>query len=193
MKSTKIKRCTYCGRFLSKDDFYLRKEGYRQSYCKKCQSNQGKLWHENNKEYAKQRCKQWYENNKDTKVKQYLEDNKKHISDRSYRYQKQYRKDNPNKVNYLNSKYRAAKLKANVPWANEKIITYIYKECVELNKLYPKVNEIPKFSVDHYYPLQSKFVCGLHHENNLHITTGKENWKKNNKFPEKDIYLNRTI
>jgi hypothetical protein len=43
------------------------------------------------------------------------------------------------------------------------------------------------FSVDHYYPLFGKVVCGLHTINNLMIITHKTNMEKKNKHPD-DFY-----
>ena len=181
-----IKRCNTCGRFLSDDDFNWsdKKKGYKQSCCKKCSRNQAKLSRESNKEHCREYHKQWCENNPEY-YKRWEEKNKRYRKEQK----KQYAKNNSDKYNVWNAKRRAGKLQATVSWANKKIINYIYKDCVDLNKLYGWT----KFHVDHYYPLQSEFVCGLHHENNLQIITAEDNHKKFNKCPKEDINLNKGV
>lgn len=185
----------------------LKLGGNFSSMCKKCERNYKKLYRETNKEKIREYKKEYYQNNLDHHkqyCKLYYKNNIELFKINSKQWREdnrlinkikkaQYAKDNPDGCNRRTALYKARKLNANVPWANQEIISFIYKECAELNKLYPLINGKPKFHVDHYYPLQSKFVCGLHHENNLHITTMKDNCSKCNKFPKEDICLNRTM
>lgn len=167
----KIKQCSDCRRFLGESSFGWRNKNNTliKSVCKKCSRNRCILWKLGNKHNTKLYNRQYRINN----LNQI----------------KQYKKDNKGLINTNTAKRRAMKFKATPAWANQEIIAYIYKECSELNDLY----EYTKFHVDHYYPLQGETVCGLHHENNLHIITAFENVSKNNKCPEKDIQLNRRI
>jgi len=68
------------------------------------------------------------------------------------------------------AKRRANKIMATPSWANLEKIKEIYKNCPE------------GYHVDHIYPLRSKYVCGLHVENNLQYLPAKENCSKGNKF-----------
>ncbi len=76
-----------------------------------------------------------------------------------------------NKEYYLhrNALRRANKFKATPAWADINKIKEIYENC-------------PKgMHVDHYYPLNSDWVCGLHTENNLQYLTPEQNKSKSNK------------
>ena len=75
------------------------------------------------------------------------------------------------------AKRRAAKVNANVSWADNAIIIKIYKDAVTISK----ETGIPHH-VDHIVPLLGKLVCGLHVENNLQIITAEENSRKTNTF-----------
>jgi hypothetical protein len=88
---------------------------------------------------------------------------------------KKWKKANKAHVNNLNSKRRAIQKEAMPPWADEKAIKAVYEEC---NKLTQDTGI--KHEVDHIYPLQSKYLCGLHVETNLQILTKSENAAKNN-------------
>lgn len=93
----------------------------------------------------------------------------------------QFLEQNPeySKIHYLKNKstylanatrYRARLGLAQPSWANEDKIKEIYKNCPV------------GYHVDHIFPLQSDWVCGLHVENNLQCIPAKENLSKNNKF-----------
>lgn len=67
------------------------------------------------------------------------------------------------------AKYRATKRKATPKWAKLKEIKEFYKNC-------------PKgYEVDHIYPLQADWVCGLHVLANLQYLSAKANKKKGNR------------
>lgn len=76
-----------------------------------------------------------------------------------------------NKAEYIARaiKYKTRRELATPPWANLDIIARIY-ECAE------------GLHVDHIIPLQGKYVCGLHVENNLQYLSVEENLRKSNKF-----------
>ncbi len=73
-------------------------------------------------------------------------------------------------------KRKAAKISAVASWADHQKIKELYQKAVELTK-----ETGIKHHVDHIYPLQSKYLCGLHVETNLQILTAEENIKKGNR------------
>ena len=50
-----------------------------------------------------------------------------------------------------------------------------------------------RHEVDHFYPLQGEFVCGLHCEANLQILTKVENIRKLNRMPEEHHEARRNL
>lgn len=85
------------------------------------------------------------------------------------RYHKIYIEEHRGEYNARNATYRAAKSLATPLWADKNKITEIYTNC-------------PKgFHVDHIYPLNSTWVCGLHVENNLQYLTAQQNMSKGNR------------
>ena len=99
----------------------------------------------------------WYKNNKEKKLEQC----------------KEYRKNNPHKVNELSSRNRAKKLRLTPLWANRKYIKLFYQLAkLEENRTNRKVE------VDHIIPLGSKTVCGLHCEDNLQLLYLEDNRRK---------------
>lgn len=96
----------------------------------------------------------------------------------------EYREANPEKVksskhqHYTNNKayyinknalYRANKSKATPYWADLDKVREIYINCPE------------NMHVDHIFPLNSDWVCGLHNEFNLQYLSPEDNLKKSNK------------
>ena len=96
----------------------------------------------------------------------------KEFIDTSYSKTKKYRKTNRFLISHktYQALRRSIKLKAVPKWANLEKIKEIYKSC-------PK-----DYHVDHFIPLQSKIVCGLHVENNLEYLKAKDNIAKGNRL-----------
>lgn len=89
-----------------------------------------------------------------------------------------YRIENPDKLKAYNAKRRATKLQAIPKWVNLGNVTKVYKNCPD------------GYQVDHFYPLISDWVCGLHVAENLRYLTPEENQKKSNRrLPEHDVFL----
>ena len=92
-------------------------------------------------------------------------------------YRKNYRLSNLFISANATQRRNAQKKKALVLWANESKILDMYKLAENLSK-----KTGIKYHVDHIYPLQSNFICGLHCEANLQVIPAIENIKKSNKF-----------
>jgi hypothetical protein len=74
---------------------------------------------------------------------------------------------------------RCAELNATPAWADHDKILIKYKERETMEKL----TGLP-YDVDHYYPIQSDVVCGLHVSANLRVVLRRDNRRKSNKMPE---------
>lgn len=115
----------------------------------------GKEWRNKHREYCCIKRKEYREENLN-KCKELIRD---------------WWKNNLNMRGFYNSNRRALRIKATPIWADMEKIKKIYIEAIK-----------NKMVVDHIIPLKSKYVCGLHVENNLQLLIAEENSKKNNKF-----------
>ena len=127
-------------------------------------------------EHRKEYMQQYYQQNI-VRVKGCMRrNNQKHFKQRKA-YMQKYVKRNATQVNAQNRKYQTAKLQRYPKWLTkeqEQQIKDFYINC-------PKGME-----VDHIYPLQGKYVSGLHHPDNLQYLTKRENRSKGNRCPEID-------
>jgi hypothetical protein len=157
--------------------------------CPECRLINARAWRKNNKERAKENKRKWKKENIEKarqSVRNWCKNNRerKRELDRAY-YQRNrehvikntraWTENNRGIANSLWAKRRARKRMAVPAWAKHEEIKKIYKECNRLTK-----ETGVKHAVDHIYPLQSNYMCGLHVENNLQILTAKENNKKYN-------------
>ncbi len=92
---------------------------------------------------------------------------------------KAWKKSNPDIVAAGDARRRASKKNATVAWANDLLIQEIY----ELAQSRSLATGIPH-EVDHFYPLQSDVVCGLHVEHNLQVITATANHSKGNRVAD---------
>ena len=134
------------------------KEWYKKNKKQKNAAN--KTWQQNNKERQKNYQKEWYRINKDKR---------RAVG-------KKWEQNNKDKVNASKAKRRALEKQAIPTWANLRAIRSLYRKAIELTK-----TTGVKHEVDHIYPLQSKYMCGLHVETNLQILTKAENSAKSNR------------
>lgn len=87
-------------------------------------------------------------------------------------------KANPHKCAALAAKRRAIKKCATPKWADKRAIEVFYEIAARVSKCTGIDHE-----VDHYFPLKSEVVCGLHCEANLQVITADANIRKHNKCP----------
>lgn len=88
-------------------------------------------------------------------------------------------KENPHICAERTRRRDAVKLLATPLWADRAKIAAIYEQAARLTR-----ETGVRHEVDHIYPLQSKFGCGLHCEANLQILTKIKNISKGNKWPD---------
>jgi hypothetical protein len=134
-----------------------------------------KDWQQNNREKQRKACKKWYQKNKKTHQQNHLKWVEKN-PEKEKQYVQKWRSKNKHILNANAAKRRAAKKQAILLWANIAKIKEIYKLAEKLTA----ITGI-EYQVDHIYPLQSKYLCGLHVETNLQILTKEENISKSNR------------
>ncbi len=160
---TDYKRCSVCKEILSRDLFSKDKvtpDGLKHE-CKVCVKSRTTL----NPVYSVRQA----EHNK-IKYQQNLEYNREWRRNYYQTHKEDY---------YARAAYRRArKLNATPAWADLDKIKEIYRNCPE------------GYEVDHIHPLQGKFICGLHVENNLQYLTVSENRSKGNKFNQEGASYN---
>lgn len=100
-------------------------------------------------------------------------EHRKHFTENNPQYASEHYINNQAQYKENAARYRVCKEQATPIWANREQILRIYKDCPI------------GFNVDHIYPLQSSWVCGLHVESNLQYLQQEENLKKGNRFCEK--------
>jgi len=148
--------------------------------CPECRKQYLKEWRNKNKERTKTKDqkyrKEYYKKHKEKLSKQ-NKDWKTKNRERHLGLCVNWHKNNPEKSRALYAKQRAAKRQAIPPWADLEKIKEIYKKAIELTRQSGIAHH-----VDHIYPLTSKYMCGLHVENNLQILTAKENISKSNRL-----------
>lgn len=154
-----------------------------------------KIWRKQNLERDYENKKRWYENNRDRKkavARRWAKNNREKIREYERRWKinnpekrreiqrkssKKWEQQNRAKVRARLNRYCAKKKQATPSWADHAAINAIYAEAVRLEK-----ETGIKHHVDHIYPLQSKYLCGLHVAENLQILTASENCKKSNRI-----------
>lgn len=168
------KTCTNCGKPLpatlefyspskqTKDGFYGR--------CKICHNKRNVNYYKKNSEKINKRARKYYQNN--AEVYKTMKQNNR-----------EWRKNNLDKMSALAAKYRARKLNQtpNLTQEEEDFIELIYKKSQELGKYW---------QVDHIIPLSKG---GLHCPDNLQIVTREYNQQKSDKLnfrlpTDKEIY-----
>lgn len=111
-----------------------------------------------------------------SKQKVWTENNREQVNARSLGYYYKNHKVNCSRLNETSSK-RRARLRSRPEWSNKNKIQLIFVKAKELSLRYNI-----EFHVDHVVPLRSKYVSGLHTEDNLQLLEKGINLKK------KDLY-----
>jgi len=180
--NTKI--CKGCE--IKKDITDFSKNGkYRKHKCKGCHNLYKRKWNERNKEHISLQEKERYKKNRDKILKRQKEryhEKKDVILPK----QKIYEKLNRDKMRAKCVRYRTKKAKASPIWRDDIKIIKFYTIAEELNK---RTNI--QHHVDHIFPLNSSWVCGLHCEQNLTVLTYSQNISKSNskRLPEEYKHL----
>jgi len=192
MSENPTKQCTKCKEIKGLIEFPKRadsKDGLR-TICKPCTAKGKSIYYITHKEernaYLLENKEKrdaynidYYSKNKE-KVSEVNADYYKNHREERVEYKKAYVKLFPGKVNALNMKRHATKLRATPSWLTEyqlKQIEAIYVEAAKLTR-----DTGIRHEVDHIIPLQGKTVTGLHVPWNLQILTKIENISKGNKL-----------
>lgn len=92
------------------------------------------------------------------------------------KYNSEWKKNNPDKVNAMATFRKANKLKATPNWLTEEHLNQILLKYTEAKRLTSETGI--KYVVDHQIPLQGRKVCGLHVPWNLQVITAVDNLRK---------------
>ena len=137
-----------------------------------------KIYHDDHRddiaEYKKKHGKIYRQTNKEVIAaygKAYRDANKQVIALR----QKQWSKNNPDRLNARSANRRARKLTATPTWADQEAVKGMY----QLASIFNQTGIV--LHVDHIVPLQSDLVCGLHCESNLQLLPASDNQSKGNR------------
>lgn len=171
----------------------------------KSSSERGRLWREQNYEYAKeyrekrkehykQLNKEWYVKNKEVAIERAIQwrnentDKSKEINLKYYHRNKEISREkhkawaqaNKGKVLARVRKYELAKINRTPQWLDKEDV-WVIQEIYDLSYKRTEMTGV-KWHVDHIIPLQGKSVSGLHVPANLQVIPAIINMGKGNKF-----------
>ncbi|HEX7987225.1 MAG TPA: hypothetical protein VF616_27205 [Duganella sp.] len=205
------KKCAKCKSILPLTSFNKNKSKFDGlgTECRPCANAHSKKYHSENLDAHKARLASYKQRNpekfKEWYKKQYAESDK----EAEYLRKKQDREANPEKWRAYSHVYWARhtdicrerkrqyrrkfpeigaeqnrarqtrQINAMPVWADRKAMKAIYAASKKISR-----ETGIKHHVDHYFPLKSDVVCGLHNEFNLRIIPAVENLSKGNSFPE---------
>lgn len=145
-----------------------------------------KAWFEAHKEERKTYRKEMYAKNhlrENELSREYKIRNRAEIAQKAAEYLLKH----PESNRFARSLRRAVEKLAMPVWADRKKIREFYKTAVTT-----AVETGIPHHVDHIVPLQSKWVCGLHVQNNLQVLPGTENaTKSNRRWPDMPDHLRK--
>lgn len=161
---------------------------YRSNHAEEV-SRRARQFREDNRDFIRERERRYYNENLEDyrntglryrrknrkkakrKAKEYYDTNTEHCR----KVRREYARNNRGRLNALESKRRAQKIKATPAWADHEAMVKIYEECKRITDATGE-----QYHVDHIIPLQSDIVCGLHCEDNLRIIPKEDNLRKRN-------------
>jgi len=183
LQTTKI--CIECKKRKSIFLFDYRNDTKKlKNQCHKCVSKIKMEWKKNNRDIVLTSSRKRYRKYREEicykmTAEYYIKHKQFKVLKRKRKRSKQHYQNNKHYYSVKTAKQRALKRNQTFPQGVEsKEILQLYKKRNALNKKYG----YNKYSVDHIIPLKNKYVCGLHHINNLRILLTIDNLKKSNKF-----------
>lgn len=171
-----VKVCSKCGVEKEESSFYSGR------VCKECRKENRKsrvgckVTAAYNKEYAKTRQQEYTELRKEQAKVRYQKNKGRMIE-----MNKEWRKNNPEKVRCKEAKRRATKLNATLKLTCEQEAKI--KRLYSLAKFMESCTGL-KYHVDHIIPLKGKHVCGLHTPENLQVLRADLNLSKSNSYKD---------
>lgn len=133
-------------------------------------------WYAKNPEKAKETRAAWRERNAEkdrSDISAYQALNRDRLKEAAARWAA----SNRAKLNAKARHYAASKIRATPSWAVLDRIEALYAEALQKS-----VETGIPHQVDHFVPLRSLLVCGLHCEANLRVITARENQSKANRY-----------
>lgn len=134
-------------------------------------------WYQLNKERIKLASRQRYQRIKHNPLEKLARQQwRRNNLVKTREYSRLYRQRHKDRmVAFVQSK-NARKRQAQPAWADEAKMRVFYRTARILTQLMKR-----RFEVDHIYPLNSPFMCGLHVETNLQVISREENMRKSNR------------
>jgi hypothetical protein len=173
--SKQVKECPRCGKEKEPPP-----PSGRRDYCKACSKQINKENYDKDPEKARTRSIIYYYEDLDRARESNRRNYVRHVDQNQQRYRdyaRERRRQYPEIRHSINVWHRAQKILATPKWADRSRIVEIYREAIQ------KTLETGiKHEVDHIVPMRSKWVCGLHCEDNLQVITQTENQTKHNSY-----------
>lgn len=171
--------CSKCNTPKDESEFHkdaTKSTGFRPD-CKACRHDEAAEDYQENKAEWKAKASDWQKKNKDKVAKiqkRYADANRETRREVSRTWQK----NNLAHDAARSAQQRTVEKQATPAWANKEYIQLFY----DIAKLEEARTGRP-VHVDHFYPLNSPVVCGLHVEDNLQHLFAKANIAKKNRLP----------
>ena len=184
----KVKTAENCGKNKNRPDG-------RSAYCKACSKIKMAASYQKHRENHLVKRKEDYQKNADeykARAKKWAEENREKRREISKAYvkrnpetrhetSKKHRLENPGMYAEHFKMRQSRRRKAMPTWADREAIKALYRQ----SAFATRITGI-EYHVDHYFPLKSDVVCGLHNEFNLRVVPATVNLSKANKMPSEN-------